>query len=126
LLAQNPVFLAQVLDGMLLVLVHPAGDRDEQELKGIEYPRLRFSDCRNSDGRPSCRSAISSDPSISSNIRAIRDARRRLTSSHFWSYAMRSPSPMHPRHGPSAHLALRVIDKGSGIAAPSVRGSEPA
>jgi hypothetical protein len=28
---------------MLLVLVHPAGDRDEQELKGIEHARRRFS-----------------------------------------------------------------------------------
>jgi hypothetical protein len=57
---------------VLLVLIHPAGDRDEQELKRIEYSRHRFSDCRNPDGRPLCRSAISSDPSISSNIRAIR------------------------------------------------------
>jgi hypothetical protein len=34
LLPQHSILLAQILDGLLLGLIHPSGDRHEQELKG--------------------------------------------------------------------------------------------
>jgi hypothetical protein len=42
LLVENPVLLTQVLDRLLLVPVHPAGNRDQQELERIEHSRHRF------------------------------------------------------------------------------------
>ena len=36
LFAEYAVFLAEIFDHLLLGLIHPPGDRDEQEAKGIE------------------------------------------------------------------------------------------
>jgi hypothetical protein len=46
LLAKNPILLTQILDRLLLVPVHPAGNRHQQELERIEHSRHRFPDCR--------------------------------------------------------------------------------
>ncbi|HEX4166069.1 MAG TPA: hypothetical protein VHZ55_11400 [Bryobacteraceae bacterium] len=39
LLAQYSILLSQVLDHLLLVLIHPAGSRHQQELKRIKHSR---------------------------------------------------------------------------------------
>ena len=39
MLAQNSVLLSQILDHLLLVLIHPTGNRHQQELKWIEHSR---------------------------------------------------------------------------------------
>jgi hypothetical protein len=36
LFTKDPVFLAQVLDHLELLLIHPAGDRDQHEPEGIK------------------------------------------------------------------------------------------
>src|ERR1017187_2946994 len=41
--AKDPVFLPQILDRVLLLLVHPAGNRKEQKGDWIQFLRHRFS-----------------------------------------------------------------------------------
>jgi len=41
--AKDPVFLAQILDGVLLALIHPPGDRNQQKPERIRRLQHRFS-----------------------------------------------------------------------------------
>jgi hypothetical protein len=40
---KDSVFLAQILDGVLLLLIHPTGNRKKQKPERIQYLRHRFS-----------------------------------------------------------------------------------
>src|SRR4051794_184528 len=69
LFPQHSILFSQVLDRLLPALIHPSGNRHEQELKGIEHSRHSFSfDSPKPPSRVPTNSHFDG-----SNIRAIRD-----------------------------------------------------
>jgi hypothetical protein len=43
LLSQHSILFSRIVDDLFLPLIHPSGNRHEQELKGIEHSRHLFS-----------------------------------------------------------------------------------